>query len=73
MVICHTFFSSAVIVRKVALKKIGMFVCPGSLYSSGGAWTVSENYVISQVIIIVITRKELQKLKGGWEDVLCRT
>lgn len=30
-------FSSAVIVRKVALKKIGMFVCPGSLYSSGGA------------------------------------
>lgn len=59
--------------RKIALKKIGMFVFPVSLYSSGGAWPASENYVIFQVIIIVITRKELQELKEGLEDVLCST
>lgn len=46
---------------------------PESLYSSGGAWPVSENYVIFQVIIIVIARKELQELKELLEDALCRT
>lgn len=51
--------------RKIALKKIDMFVFPVSLYSSRGTWPVSENYVIFQVIIIVITRKELQELKKG--------
>lgn len=67
------FFLRSVILRKIALKKIGMFVFPVSLYSSGGAWPVSENYVIFQVIIIVIARKELQELKELLEDVLCRT
>lgn len=55
------------------MKKIGMFVFPVSLYSSGGAWPVSENYVIFQAIIIVIARKELQELKELLEDALCRT